>query len=148
MKNSATPFVIIGDLIATGLRRYRNIWRNYFKDALNLGISGVHVEKVLWRARDISVQHTTSLLIIHCGTNNVDQNQPEDIAVGIMKIAKTFTSKHQKINTIINGMLPRDKMYSFRQVKIDKTNKILKVKCKNLLQTYFWIGMTTGSRSI
>ena len=141
MKNSATPIIIIGDLIATSLSRYRNIWRNCFKDALN-------VEKVLWRARDISLQHTTSLLIIHCGTNNVDQNQPEDTAVGIMKTDKTFTSKHQKINTIINGMLPRDKMYSFQQVKIDKTNKILKVKCKNLLQTYLWIGMRTGSRAI
>ena len=141
MKNSATPIIIIGDLIATSLRRYRNIWRNCFKDALN-------VEKVLWRARDISLQHTTSLLIIHCGTNNVDQNQPEDTAVGIMKTDKTFTSKHQKINTIINGMLPRDKMYSFQQVKIDKANKILKVKCKNLLQTYLWIGMRTGSRAI
>ena len=101
LKNSDAPIIITGDSIATGLRRYKHVWRNYFKDAVNLGISGDHVENVLWRARDISLQHTTSFVIIHCGTNNVDQNQLEDIAAGTIKIAKTFTKKHQKINTII-----------------------------------------------
>ena len=46
LKNSATPIIIIGDSIATGLRRYLHIWKNYFKDALNLGISGDRVENV------------------------------------------------------------------------------------------------------
>ena len=102
-----------------------------------MGISGDYIEKVLWRAQDISLQYTTSFLVIHCDTNNLDQNQPEDIAVGIIKIARTFSKKHPKINTIITGMLPSDKTYSFQQTKIDKANKILKAKCKNLLQTYF-----------
>ena len=44
---------------------------------------------------------------------------------------------HPNITTIITGMLPRDKTYSFRRAKIDETNKILKAKCKNLPQTYF-----------
>ena len=44
---------------------------------------------------------------------------------------------HPNITTIITGMLPRDKTYSFRRAKIDETNKILKAKCKNLSQTYF-----------
>ena len=43
MKNSATPFIIIGDSITKGLRRYQNIWKKYFKDAFNLGISGDQV---------------------------------------------------------------------------------------------------------
>ena len=137
LKNSATPIIIIGDSIAIGLRRYRDIQSNYFKDALNLGIGGDRVENVLWRARDISLPHTTLFVIIHCGTNNVDQSQPEDIAVGVMKIAETFMKNHPKITTIITGMLPRDKTYSFRRAKIDETKKILKAKCKNLSQTYF-----------
>ena len=72
LKKSAAPIIIIGDSIATGLRRYRHIWRNYFKDALNLGIGGDRVENVLWRARHISLSHTILFVIIHCGTNNVD----------------------------------------------------------------------------
>ena len=90
MKNSAAPIIIIGDSIATCLRRYRHIWRNYFKDAINLGISDARVENVLWRARDISLQQTTLFVIIHCSTNNMDQSKPENIAEGVMKIAETF----------------------------------------------------------
>ena len=136
-KNSAAPFIIISDLMATGLRRYRHIWRNYFKDTLNLGISGDSVENVLRRARDILLQHTASFVIIHCGTNHVDQSQPEDITPGILKIAEIFTKNYSKTIIIITGMLPRDKTYSLQQAKIDETNKILKIKCKNLPQTYF-----------
>ena len=137
LKNSAAPIIIIGDQIATGLRRYRHIWKNYFKDAINLGISGDRVKNVLWRARDISLQQITLFVIIHCGTNNVDQSKPENIAEGVMKIAKTFMKNQPKMTIIITGMLPRDKKYSFRQDKIDETNNILKVKCMNLPQTYF-----------
>ena len=76
-------------------------------------------------------------MVIHCGNNNVDQSQPEDIAVGVLKVAETFMKNHPKITTIITGILPRDKTYSFRRAKIDETNNILKAKCKNHPQTYF-----------
>ena len=46
---------------------------------------------------------------MHCGTNNVDQSQPEDIAVGVMKNAENLMKNHPKITTIIAGILPRDK---------------------------------------
>ena len=125
------------ELCNRGLRRYQHTWKNYFKDALNLGISVDRVENVLKRARDISVQHTTLFVIIDCGTSNVNQSQPVDIAVGVMKIAETFMKNHPKITTIMTAMLLRDKTYSFRRAKIDETNNILKAKCKNLPQTYF-----------
>ena len=134
LKNSAAPIIIIGDPIATGLKRYQHIWKNYFKDALNLGISGDHVKNILWRMRDISLQHTTLFVIIHCSTNNVDPSQPEDIAVGVMKIAEIFMKNDPKITAII---IPRDKAYSFRRAKIDETNNILKAKYKNLRQTFY-----------
>ena len=71
------------------------------------------------------------------GTNNVDQSQLKDIAVRVMKISETFMKNHPKITTVITGMLRWDKASSFHQAKIDETNKVLKAKCKNLLQTYF-----------
>ena len=99
-KNSAAPIIIIDALIGARLRRYGRVWSNCFRGALKLDISGDCVENVLWRAWDISLPHTTSFVITHCGTNNVDQNQPKDIAVRIMKIVQTFTKEHPKINTI------------------------------------------------
>ena len=96
----------------SGLKRCGHIWKNYFKDVLNLGVSGDRVENVLWRPRNISLQQTTLFVIIHSGTNNVDQSQPEYIAVGVMKIVETFMKNQPKITTIITGMLPRNKTYS------------------------------------
>ena len=137
MKNSAAPIIIIGDSIATGLRRYQHVWRNYSKDALSFGISGNRIENVLWWEQDISLHHTASFVIINYNTNTVEKSQTEDFAAGIMKIAETLTKNHPKITTIVTGMLPRTKMYSFQQAKINETNKILKVKYRNLPQTYF-----------
>ena len=65
-------------------------------------------------------------MIINCDTDNVDQSKPEDIAEGFMKIAKTFMKNQPKITTIITGMLPRDKTYSFQLAKIDGKKKHIK----------------------
>ena len=78
-----------------------------------MGIGGDRTENVLWRAQDISLPHTTLFVNIHCGTNNVDQSQPEDITIGAMKTVESFMKNHPKITTIITGMLPGDKTYSF-----------------------------------
>ena len=51
-------------------------------------------------------------MIIHCGTNNVDQSQLEDMAVGGMKIAETFMKNHPKTTIIITGMLPREERHT------------------------------------
>ena len=58
------------------------------KHQYNLSVVGDRVENVLWRARNISLPRTTSFMITHRGTNNLNPNQPIDIASGIMKIAK------------------------------------------------------------
>ena len=60
-----------------------------------MGISADRVENVLWRdIWDICLQHTTKFVVLHSGTNNVDQSQPEDIAVGVMKIAEIFVKNN------------------------------------------------------
>ena len=71
----------------------------------------------------------------------MDESKPVDIAEEVMKIAETFMKNQPKITTIVTGMLPREKTYSFRQAKIDEANNILKA---NIL----WIKMMTGSRAI
>ena len=148
LKNSAAPIIIIGDSIAKGLRRYRPIWRNYFKDTLNLSISGDRFENDSWRVRDISLPHTTLLVIIHCGTNNVDQSQPEDIVVGVMKIAETFMKNHPKVTTIITGMLPRDKTTLFGEQKSMKQTRYWKRNARTSRKHILWIRMTTGRKAI
>ena len=102
-----------------------------------LGIAADRVENVLWRAQDLFLTSATSFVIIHCNTDNADQNQPKYIVVGIIKTTKTFTKKHSKVNTIITTMLPMDKTDSFQQTTINETNMKLKAKCQSLPQTCF-----------
>ena len=58
---------------------------------------------------------------------------------GIIKIAKTFMKKHPTINTIITGMLPRDKIYSFQRF-MDQDDKCVNsdmILDKNFYYKYF-----------
>lgn len=81
--------MVVDDSIAPGLKKYRCVLRNYFIDAFNFGISGDRVENVSWRIQGVSLPYTTSFVIMHSSTNDVDQDQPNDIVVAIKKIAKT-----------------------------------------------------------
>ena len=148
LKNSAAPVTIIADSIATCSRRYHHIWKNYLKDALNLGISGVGVENVLWRVRDISLQHATLFLIIPCVTNNVDHIQPENIAVRVMKIAENFMKNHPKITTIITGVLPRERHSLLSRQKTMKQITQWKKNGRTSHKNILWIKMTNGFRAV
>ena len=45
--------VIIGDSIAAGLMRYRNVWdQNFCRDTVNCGIGGDKTQNVLWRSNN------------------------------------------------------------------------------------------------
>ena len=97
--------------------RLRQVWEDtdiFGRTILKVLLTWLSVVIVLWTARDISLQNATLFVIIHCGKNNVGQSHPEDIAVGVMKIAKPFMKNNPKITTIITGMLPMGKTYSIR----------------------------------
>lgn len=88
LRTSAATIIFVSISVAAGFRRYTCVWRNYFEDAINLGIGGDCVENVLWRVQDTSLLDATSFVLIHCSTNNINQNQPKDIAGRILKIVK------------------------------------------------------------
>ena len=46
----STPSTIVfGDSIAAGLARFSDVWHNFFRNALNLGIRVDRTEDVIWR---------------------------------------------------------------------------------------------------
>ena len=99
--------IIIGDSMAAGLNRYRSIWTKYLEPlkTLNCVMGGDRVQNVIWRPQNLPV-------IILCGTNNLFQDSPEDIADGVIEIAETFQCKYNSINIAIGGILPRDASWS------------------------------------
>ena len=130
--------IIIGDSIAAGLNRYRSVWTKYLENlkTLNCGIGGDRVQNVLWRVQNLSVISSLKNVVILCGTNNLFQDSPEDIADGVIEIAETFQSKYNSINIAISSILPRDASWSINRVLIKEVNEILKEKCSRLFFVY------------
>ena len=79
--------------------------------------------------------------VILCGTNNLQQDSPEDIVDRIIEIGQCFKKRHHHINIFICGLLPRDECTSINRVYVIETNKILKVKCS--LNKFFFIDQDT-----
>ena len=72
--------LLIGDSIVAGLSRYKTVWNKYFKPykALNCGIHVDRTQHVLWRADDLSVPPPVKYVVVHCGTNNLDHDEPKN----------------------------------------------------------------------
>ena len=130
--------ILIGDSIVAGLSRYQNVWDKFLKPlkALNCGIGGDRIEHVLWRALNLPVFLSLKHIVVLCGTNNLPLDSPEDIADGILGIARSFKTNYSRVNVIICGILPRDGSWSVNRVSIKKVNQILKLKCYESSYTF------------
>ena len=130
--------IIIGDSIAAGLNRYRSVWTKYLEPlkTLNCGIGGDRIQNVLWWAQNLPIISSLKNVVMLCGTNNLLQDSPEDIADGVIEIVETFQTKYNSINIAIGGILPHDASWSINWVLIKKVNKILKEKCSRLFFIY------------
>ena len=109
--NSKMILVLIGDLIVAGLSRYVNIWQTFFKTfhTLNYGIGGDRTQHVLWHAEiQMRLPNSLKYVVIHCGTNNINRNQPRDIANGVVSIGLKLQEKCRGLKVIVTGLLPRD----------------------------------------
>ena len=77
--------VLLRDLLIQGFSRYMKIWNSFFgKDTLNCGIRGDKVENLLWRTENLEFPPTIRHVVIHCRTNNIEANMPDDIANGLL----------------------------------------------------------------
>ena len=125
--NANQEILLIGDSIVSGLSRCRKVWSKYFEPhrALNFGIGGDRTQNVLWRLQNGEIPKNLQTAIIHFGTNNIDQNDPEDIKTAILSIAYFILVKKPQADIIITGLLPRDKEISHRRKRIQIVNKKL-----------------------
>ena len=121
----------MGDSIAAGLNRYKSVCKKYLEPlkTLNCGIGGDRVQNVLWWVQNLPVISSLKNVVILCGTNDLFQDSPEDIADGIAEIAQTFQSSYNLINIAIGGILSLDASWCINRVLIKEVNQILKAKC-------------------
>ena len=79
-KSTRSDIVLIGDSIIAGLKRYNDVWQQHFAKTLNFGISSDKTQHVLMRAQQITFSSSVKYIIIHCGTNNIDSDNPYSIS--------------------------------------------------------------------
>ena len=135
---TSSDTLLVGDSIVSGLSRYKSIWSRYFKNVENNGIPGDMTQHVLWRLRNTRLSNHIKFVVIHCGTNNIDLNQPDDIASALIAMVDKIHLYKPEVKVILSGILPRDSdIASIRREKILKTNTKLMNKCKNLRNVIF-----------
>lgn len=119
--------VLTGDSIIKGLSRYPRIWKKYFAPlkALNFGIGGDKTQHVLWRLQNGELECDPKVIVVLCGTNNMDKNSASEIAQGILAIAEFIRNKKPDMSIIVCGILPRDLHPGSRRDKIDEVNEEL-----------------------
>ena len=125
---SKANLVFIGDSIVNRLTRYKHICEKKFfsYNAINLGIGGNKIQNVFWRIKNGTLPlKTTIFLVLHCGTNNIDNDKPIDIAEGILSIANYVHERKPDIFIIIVGLLPRDQFLTSRRQKLNAVNDLL-----------------------
>ena len=92
---------------------------------MNFGIGGDRTQNVLWRLKNGEIPKNLQTAIIHCGTNNIDKNDPEDIKTAILSIAYFILEKKPQADIIITGLLPRDKEIFHQRKRRQIVNKKL-----------------------
>ena len=99
------------------------------------------MQNVLWRVQNLLISSSLKNAVILCGTNNLQQDTPEDIVDGIIEIGHCFKKQHHHINILICELLRRDECTSINRVYVIETKKILRVKCS--LNKFFFIDQDT-----
>ena len=105
---------------------------------MNYGIGGDRTQHVLWRAENATLPNSLKYVVIHCGTNNIDRDQPRDIANGVISIGLKLQEKCRGLKVIVTGLLPRDSEWSQRRKKVNSINYYLeKLYCDRFDDFYF-----------
>ena len=129
---SLSSVFLVGDSMVKGLARYHRVWSKYFEPlrALNFGVGGDRTQHVLWRIENGEIPLNLQVAFVHCGTNNLDRDNPAEIRDWIASIVYTIQEKKPNAN-IVSGLLPRDQEISSGRDKIKLVNRKLMRWCRS-----------------
>ena len=76
--------------------------------AANFGIAGDTTQGVLWRMQNGELEgFQAKLIVLMLGTNNINRNDPADIAAGDAAIVAEFKKRQPNAKILILGVFPR-----------------------------------------
>ena len=130
---------LCGTSIVQGLKRYSNIWQKMFapQGAINLGIGGDRTQNLLWRVEDLRhLPSTVEFLVIHCGTNNLCDSLPSNIADGVFAVGAMARKNNSMVKILIMGLLHCDLNNYKMRSNVAEVNNILRRKCHEMNFTF------------
>ena len=124
--------LLLNDSLTQGLSRYTKVWNSFFgKDTLNCGLQGDKVQNLLWRAGKLGFPPAIRQIVIYSGTNNIEENTPNDIANGMLCSA-LIIKKGTVLQTYTSPLLPDDFRETHKRNKIKKVIKLIREKCSSI----------------
>ena len=71
------------------------MWSKYLKPlrALNFGVGGDRTQHVLWRIENGEIPLNLQVAFVHCGTNNLDRDNPAEIRHGLLQLFILYRRK-------------------------------------------------------
>ena len=78
-----------------------------------------------FRVQLTSQSQSLKYVIINCGTNNLDTDNPDEISDRLICIALLFQKRLKHLQIIVNGLIPRDAINTRRRQKLLKVNQLL-----------------------
>jgi lysophospholipase L1-like esterase len=124
-KKGQIDLLFLGDSITQGWNE-NTVWQRYYgpRRAANFGIGGDRTQNVLWRIQngelDGILPKVTVLLI---GTNNVQDDTPDEISQGIKTIVAELHNRLPKTQVLLLGVFPRSKQPDAARERIKSINE-------------------------
>jgi lysophospholipase L1-like esterase len=120
MKSSSR--LIVGDSILKNVR--------HIKDSSIFSLSGAKLDDVTRLMPDIiSSCPNTSSVLIHCGTNDVDSFDLDEIVSKFENLIKTINNINPETKILISSILPKFDKNGESDPRISKINKAIWDKC-------------------
>ncbi len=124
-KKGRVDLLFLGDSITQGWNE-NTVWQRFYgpRHAANFGIGGDRTQHVLWR-----IQHgeldgiEPKVTVLMIGTNNVSDNNPDEIALGIKTIVAELRCRLPKTKVLLLGVFPRSQMPDAVRERIKMVNE-------------------------
>ena len=70
------------------------------------------------KSNNILLPQLLKYVVINCGTNNLDMDNPDKISDGLICIALLFQKRMKHLQIIVNGLISRDAINTRRRQKL------------------------------
>ncbi|KAL0281113.1 UNVERIFIED_CONTAM: hypothetical protein PYX00_002209 [Menopon gallinae] len=126
-QDKESEVIFIGDSLIQYLQ-LTPVWLKWFvpMHSLNFGIGGESTQHLLWRIQNGEFDFCKpKVIVVLIGTNNHGY-EPQQIAEGIIEIAKNLRDKQPDAYIVLLGLLPRGKTPNKNRERNEKVNEIVR----------------------